>query len=216
MSTIEWNSEGKYGYQVGTVGMRTLMYRPAYGFRKYLEHLLNAVVHDPKNFQHNKLLDKSLISPVHLIYPKFITRNILDKADIIKKCLLSEFKKYLDTTQSSTSNFEFLARLSLHREWNHSCMICLEHQYMGRSCGYGPTEIIIFRPCGHSMCSSPCFQTYSETNPNICPLCRASISDLFEAGQCYYDNSFDAFLDSVEASLTNQCAFTDLFIKYSH
>ena len=28
---------------------------------------------------------------------------------------------------------------------------------MGTTCGCGHTEITVFRPCGHSVCSNPCF-----------------------------------------------------------
>lgn len=215
MSTIKWHTNGK-GYQRGKIGGSTLVYRPAYGFREYLQHLLNTLAHDPKNFQQNKLYDRSSISPVYFIYPNFVARDILSKSNVIKNYLITEFKKHLETTQSTTSNFDFLSRLSLHRDWNHSCMICLEDQCMGRACLCGHTEIIIFRPCGHSMCNKPCFQTYAKTNPDTCPLCRTSIGDVFEVDKCYYDHSFDTFLDNIETSLIDQCGFADLFAKYSN
>ena len=31
---------------------------------------------------------------------------------------------------------------------------------MGTTCGCGHTEIIVFRPCGHSLCVNPCFETF--------------------------------------------------------
>ena len=49
------------------------------------------------------------------------------------------------------------------RNWRNGCVICLEDEMMGTTCSCGHTEIVMFRPCGHSICISPCFQQWMAT-----------------------------------------------------
>lgn len=61
---------------------------------------------------------------------------------------------------SSLSDFQFLCHLTMKRDWKSECAICLTDKIMGTTCTCGHTEIAVFRPCGHSMCASPCFEEF--------------------------------------------------------
>ena len=53
----------------------------------------------------------------------------------------------------------FLAMLARRgRNYKEGCAICLADQIMGTTCTCGHTEIAVFRPCGHSVCATPCFR----------------------------------------------------------
>ena len=109
------------------------------------------------------------------------------------------------------SNFAFLAELGKQRNWKAECSICLKDKNIGTTCGCGHTEIVVFRPCGHAICSLPCFRDLMKshkcqlkpkgfktsdgqafiipTSPNVdldnvpfnCPVCRGKIDKTFQA-----------------------------------
>jgi hypothetical protein len=62
--------------------------------------------------------------------------------------------------EASDDNFIFLANIGKKRNWKQICAICLVEDIMGTTCGCGHTEIVIFKPCGHSLCVNPCFQQW--------------------------------------------------------
>lgn len=64
----------------------------------------------------------------------------------------------LEADKVGDSDFAFLMSLNLRgRNWRAGCAICLTDKIMGTICGRGHTEIVVFRPCGHSVCARPCF-----------------------------------------------------------
>lgn len=121
----------------------------------------------------------------------------------------------------------FLAVLqSSGRSYRSGCAICLSEDMMGTTCGCGHTEIVVFRPCGHSMCVEPCFLefvahhnitlgpireqqpdgkwTIRVNTPDVrtasgfaCPLCRTTVVRCFRAEETRITSkSFLADLDT--------------------
>ena len=78
------------------------------------------------------------------------------------------------------NNFEFLAGMTLIRNWKSGCCICFNgtssEQKMGQICGRGCTKITILKLCGHAICES-CYQSFRKNkNEQLnCPLCRHEI-----------------------------------------
>lgn len=105
----------------------------------------------------------------------------------------------------------FLGLLQLMgRDYKAGCVICLSEEMMGTTCTCGHTEIVVFRPCGHSVCVEPCFRQLCTSNgiapqrrtitlPNgqvmfvgsqmavngvsgfACPTCRTNVASCFRA-----------------------------------
>ncbi len=165
---------------------------PFQGIRHRFSYLNS--VHPPLNFgPHGTLKTITKLTP-----------PVLNKA----------LKKY--TFEDKTiSDFVFLALLGKKRNWKEQCAICLCDKIMGTTCGCGHTEIIVFRPCGHSVCNSPCFKTFMTTQniklkpklfkcgdqtfvcPGVhetknvsgfkCHYCRANVDSIFRAEDVYCD-----------------------------
>ncbi len=57
--------------------------------------------------------------------------------------------------KSPQSDFAFMA--TMKRDWKQECSICLKAENIGTSCTCGHTEIVMIRPCGHTICARPCF-----------------------------------------------------------
>lgn len=81
----------------------------------------------------------------------------------------------------------FLALHGTQRNYRNGCAICLRDDIMGTTCGCGHIEIVVFRPCGHSVCARPCFEDFTKHN-NItngcnfdCPICRQRVQKTFRA-----------------------------------
>jgi len=63
-----------------------------------------------------------------------------------------------DSIGENESNLQFLMSLTKKRDWRAGCVICLDEDMKGTDCPCGHVEIVIFRPCGHSVCCKPCFK----------------------------------------------------------
>jgi len=68
---------------------------------------------------------------------------------------------------------EFITSITLQRNWRESCCICLEN-IIGTACKCGHFEVILFHPCGHSICFKPCGSEFKDTKY---PLCRIEIKN---------------------------------------
>src|SRR5579872_6494145 len=56
----------------------------------------------------------------------------------------------------------FLAKLGRQRAWKTECAVCLE-EHIGKTCTCNHTSTVMFRPCGHTVCASPCFAQWMKT-----------------------------------------------------
>ena len=88
---------------------------------------------------------------------------------------------------SQISDIDFLAYLQRDRDYKENCAICLTDKMMGTTCSCGHTEIVVFRPCGHSVCCSPCFYDVCSTK-NIelkhdDAYVDLTIKDIYSAGE---------------------------------
>ena len=71
---------------------------------------------------------------------------------------LREDQKFDYRTLDDTSFAMYIAGVK-GRSWKDGCAICLEDDDMGVTCGCGFTEIVMFKPCGHTLCI-PCFEKW--------------------------------------------------------
>lgn len=70
----------------------------------------------------------------------------------------------LKNVASTDSDFVFLGSLTKARNWKSGCAVCLSDEMMGTTCRCGHTEIVVFRPCGHTVCALPCFAQFMESS----------------------------------------------------
>ena len=111
--------------------------------------------------------------------------------------------KYTDTDD----DMGFLIQLSKKKNWKEDCFICLDCTVR---CDCGHTSTSVFTPCGHTLCTKPCFTEFREKKgllkmkPNIfkmismdsmvqikpeyepfdefdCPVCRQTVERKFIA-----------------------------------
>jgi hypothetical protein len=126
-------------------------------------------------------------SALYLAYPKFALLNLRNAKIIIERhallCCIDLVEKRLDLDAA------FVASISKKRDWNHECCICLETEHMGHTCGCGYKEIVMFRPCGHSVCKRDCYWrvTNAEKKPRM--MKTESGNELYVVGDCVADAS---------------------------
>lgn len=109
-----------------------------------------------------------------------ISRCILNATGPAADQLLNAAIEKVDLQDSKVSNFLFLAKLSSLRNWRTGCPICLEDD---------GDLVVMFRPCGHCVCSSTCL---SSLNGRPCPMCRAPITSTFEVKEVRIGYGFDS------------------------
>lgn len=127
-----------------------------------------------------------------------------------------------------TSDSDFLALLQRNRDYKEGCAICLTDEIMGTTCGCGHTEIVVFRPCGHSVCCSPCFtdlcsskgielkhdsKYMDQTIKDVysargfeCLICRTDVRRCFRAERIQLEGRWDKEVDRL----------TELLLNYSY
>ena len=77
--------------------------------------------------------------------------------------LLNGYIKKKKLSDKTLTDFEFIAVLGKVRNYKSNCAICLIDKMMGTTCTCGHTEITVFRPCEHSLCTNPCFYNFIKS-----------------------------------------------------
>ena len=172
------------------------------------KYYLDNTIDDPKIIIGEK---SRLYSALSMSEPPLLRDKWDDVLNDIKLLVLNKLSDIGTELSPDDSNAIFLAKLGKKRNWKHSCCVCLEDEIMGTTCKCGHTEIAIFRPCGHSLCVSPCFRGFVKDqiqlerrrikcgdkeimilNDNAveidlndtnfsCPLCRVTVTSTFRA-----------------------------------
>ena len=91
-----------------------------------------------------------------------------DQIKIIQQMVEDKVYCLLKKIQTTNTDAEFL--LNLKRDWEDDCPICLDN----------PEETAMFRPCGHSICISPCLSLLVAKMGLNCPICRCQITNVFD------------------------------------
>ena len=218
--TIEWEDDN--------VGRKTSQYmsgpcyRPNYAVELSIMQYSRLLINEPVTWKDCKDVDLPIYRALNMYLgstepklPMFGTSNILTKINkLVPKALTDVIGKY-DITDPKISDFVFLSLLGKKKNWKEGCAICLADEIMGKACGCGHTEIVILRPCGHTMCS-PCFVNLMKTknhkigpttfttkegvtyeihgsadvNTNFkfnCPLCTVEVTSTFRAEEVRYN-----------------------------
>lgn len=247
METITWELDEK-GESTGIGKMVSLnhvgsCFNKKIGIERHVPNVINLIITEPfwntdKNKEKYKNMYIDPYSSIRLIRPiinSFVIRDIQESIVNISIAILFDYLKNLKLSDKIT-DFEFLALLGLKRNWKKECAICLEEDIMGTTCTCGHTEIVIFRPCGHSVCIEPCFKElmasqnvnlrqgyvmigdekayiYGKVDVNIdfnfkylCPICRTKVIRTFRAEDVSCLYNKE-LLDKIKKEVTEKCLY---------
>lgn len=154
MLSVTWNEDGTGWEKCKNGGCRVYMFNA--GIKYAIYDTLSWIVQDPESFA--KDVDpnvRAIFTVVSRIRPRVDRQKVM-------QVLFAKCRKFLRSLKGD-SDAEFLAQLN--RNWKEGCAICLTDKIMGTTCGCGHTEIIVFRPCGHSCCKEPCFFEFNKAAP---------------------------------------------------
>jgi hypothetical protein len=191
-SIIEWQDEN-CGYlterrylterQDSLYTRRYMIYSRRYCVRKAVDNYLHYLSRTPITIQEIMTgapvtepwyrSGDSISSSIMSAYPAFLlidarwVRETIQR--VVHDCIRSEMGSVIN------DDVHFMIKTSAVRDWSKNCCICLETDIGIFSKWYQTSirKIIIFRPCGHSVCGH-CFQF------DVCPLCRSPIASYFE------------------------------------
>lgn len=189
-SKIEWNENGLKGFRIEGSKKYTI-YSPQYGILEICIEVAKRIINSPNQLEKDApICDMRFgINPLSLVYPKvdaYTKMKIMSVVSKIGPYVKEGLKGLLMNDKQSDS--EFLMALSMKRNWKQGCAICLADKIMGTTCSCGHTEITIFRPCGHSVCSNPCAKDLFKTNETKCHMCGQTIEHSFETQNVRVDN----------------------------
>lgn len=214
VTTVEWNKNGETGYKIttrnGSIVSESLVYSRRYAIEAACREATRALINDPVELQKDdpqcilQLRDDALTR----VHPRLGVTDISQ----IRESIRSLGKLVKEHVCTGPSDDEFLLSLGKRRNWKQECAICLTENIMGTTCTCGHTEIAIFRPCGHSVCTQPCFREMMQHSDNVikpqyitldgkkfqimgtidvsdvsgmrCHACRADIVSTFQAQDC--------------------------------
>lgn len=208
---IKWENENT-GMETSTSGSQMRVNKRERAITEACSDYVRQLVAKPKNLQSKTYQGyrEYSFAPLPSARPKFSGKEMQDIICIMDRDipgLLTAFAK--DKLEHSLDDFTFLLSLGLKRNWKSECVICLSDEMMGTTCGCGHTEIVVFRPCGHSACAYPCFdqyikskelnwfmisgQTYitsvkydiTQTKTIKCPTCNVNVDTCFKAEDVY-------------------------------
>jgi hypothetical protein len=171
--------------------------------------MIQRIISTDDTFNLEKIYGHQISEWINRAEPRFTASNRIILMAIIPRIVINNIKNLLNTCKLSDDipDAVFMLLMSKQRNWSKECAICLEN-HMGKICNCGHKEITMFKPCGHTICSSPCFTelykssgfkalefmrfeqdseireilgTY-DTNTNggfNCPLCRTPVTKTF-------------------------------------
>jgi hypothetical protein len=181
--TIYFKKGGSYG---------TVCLRPKIAIRWTICELYNNLIVSPYLLEKIKsseskskveiYLSNFIVNTLNRAEPLFSNDQILKLRELIPKIIINDLLELINTNKLSLdkSDAEFVLLISLKRNWRQICVICLEH-HTGKTCNCGHSEITMFRPCGHTVCSNPCFRELWRSKNFICPICRTLVTKTFDA-----------------------------------
>jgi hypothetical protein len=168
------------------------------------------------DFRTNEQLNSTLRLLITIFNCRLWDKIISDEKEIVIKYFehkLSQLNMTDTLIQNDISDFEYIIRLGLQRNYRDQCPICLTENFRGTECSCGHTEIIVFRPCGHSMCGEPCLEQFANSNGLVfgrahvddyyigeykklniegfsCPYCRQNVEKLIRTSQIQLPNEW--------------------------
>lgn len=169
---ITWTDEDKG--RIKTKHRESTIYSKKYGLFMYAYSVANQIIQHYFEFIRDKNVPLSMnfirSSALVIIYPslqeyEFAIYNkksnfnrIRSDIELITKLMMKIHFKKFEKEKIDQHDSDFLAQLGIkQRNYKSNCAICLTDDIMGTTCGCGHREIAVFRPCGHSVCVSPCF-----------------------------------------------------------
>jgi hypothetical protein len=191
-SELIWNNDGT-GYIVnylnGIIVSQYCVYTPQYGIERAIDDYIHYICRHPLSIQ--QIMKKvSVDGPIYtstesisfnlsMIHPKQSTQYLSTLIkDIVHKFLYDKINENTD----DLSDILFMAKAGSIRDWSKDCPICLEEK-IGDPHGWGGPycQIILFRPCGHSICTK-CNRELIK-----CPLCRRTIIKFINHNHARFD-----------------------------
>ena len=177
---LVWNSDGKTGTESNEfLRFQTCVYSREEGLRRTCLRAATLGIRELHELSHageNLEKIKNHVYSAVRVYgigtdigscrPKFhefllrrLKQRIIDRIteELLKAATKAESLHASGHAYDQIDNSVFLAILGLKRSYKSECVICLSDNMMGTTCGCGHTEIVVFRPCGHSVCIDPCF-----------------------------------------------------------
>ena len=160
--SIEWENDDT-GMETNFYGGSSRVYTRQYAIKMACSDYLKQLVARPKNLLSQKCDEykEYAFAPLPAARPRFSQTEMRDirikMSETVPRLMVSYGK---DDLTNELDDFTFLLSLGLKRNWKSECPICLSEEMMGTTCGCGHTEIVVFRPCGHSICASPCFEEF--------------------------------------------------------
>ncbi len=167
---LVWTNEEK---TVGRAKNRSGMEVPIFGRKRWLEWAVKEVL---SNMAGVPLCEENpMPTPCRLgsfspmAHPTYSYHDVDRILQVFRKHLPSLVLSFIDRASPSSSpsivsdDFLFLMNLGRTRKWKQDCAICLSEKIVGTTCGCGHTEIVVMRPCGHSLCANPCYHDLSAS-----------------------------------------------------
>lgn len=182
-SSIQWcdNNTGYITININGIDTRQcLVYKPRYAIKRSVYEYLHYICREPVSI--HQIMNKesyvtgppqssteSIFFNLSFSHPKipldlFLIRTIRETIHEIV------YNTVLTSSDAYDSDIVFIVKIGAVRNWKQNCCICMNEK-IGDPCGWGGAHcnIMIFRPCGHSICQD-CFKNFE-----LCPLCRSPI-----------------------------------------
>lgn len=181
------------------------------GIRGYFNHICLRPMEIQQLLQEKKENKKITLSFPHsgstyaplfslnTVYPQIGSYFMHKFNEVIMNVVWDYLYEIIPTVQLSPDldNYTFLVKIGSMRNWTKDCVICLNEK-TGHVCNCGHSDIVIFRPCGHTMCKDPCYKKYKKKY-DVCPVCKNHIDKVFSNNSVWFSSkSIDGLVDIVK------------------
>lgn len=176
-NNIKWNKDGSAEVQTSSGITKIYKLQTAVGLK--IQKYCDLIACDIWKFRHKdtSFLENDIYCPITFVVPQIITTGIPLVYKELRQIGIDfmenklEDNSLLQMYDNSITNLQYMMLLGSARDYRSNCAICKTNNIL---------EPIILRPCGHSICSTPCMQTLSKNEKINCPICEELVLKTFK------------------------------------
>ena len=193
-NNVSWDTDGTA--EVPTSYGITKVYKIQSAVNLKLSEYCNLLVHDIWKLRHNDIsfLGSGIYCPITLTVPPIIATSVPIIYNELQQISIDFMENKLEDISrlhmddNSITNIEYFMLLGTVRDFRSNCVICQSNNIH---------EPIVFRPCGHSICTSPCLEILSKSNDFKCPICDTMVTKTFGTHDIIIPNNWNNELEYI-------------------
>lgn len=194
LDNVRWNTDGSAEVQTSYGTIKIYKIQTAVNYK--LQEYCGLIIRNIWKLQHGdtSFLGSNIFCPISFVVPPIITSSIpivyKELQQIVTDFMENKLEdvSHFQLEDNSITNTQFIMLLGTKRDYSCNCSVCHTNNIH---------EPIILRPCGHSICATPCMQILSKNKTFKCPTCDELVLKTFSQHDVAIPDTWKVELESI-------------------